>query len=330
MEYKVFIFSDSIVKGQAQFDFEKFNNICAYKLINISQFIIENFDLEKSFLENNKDLIIFCDNNNLDNLIIKNIENLSGQKKIIDEQVVVFKKEEHMIVFVPIEADLYILNKVFENQPDLTYCQYKVFGLSKNTIIEKLELLKNDIPYFEYKILYDNLICDIFISYKNEELSLIDENKMKIVSAFNNNIFSENSFSLCKIIYSLLSQRNKSISIYENITKGKIVSSLLDENEDLINYIKDVKIKSFQCDSDDELVETTLKYLKDTGSDVVLITNGKFVENGLNFKFSIADKNEVHIFNSNFKADKNKCIEMAKNSALFHLMKKLRQNNFAF
>lgn len=330
MEYKVFIFSDDIIKGQAQFDFEKFNKICAYRLIDISEFIIEKFDLEKSFLENDKNLIIFCDNKNLDNLIIENIDKISGQKKIIDEQIVVFKKEERMIVFVPIETDLELLSKVFEKQQNSVYYQYKIFGLGKETIISRLEELKKDIPDLKYKILYDNLLCDIFISYQNDEVTLIDDKKIKIVSAFNNNIFSENSFSLSKIIYSLLSQKNKSISILENITKGEIINSLLEENDNFLEYLKEVKIKSFECDNDDVLVDKTLKFLRETGSDIALVTNGKFNENALNLKFAIADKNEVHIYNSSFKADKNKCIEMAKNSVLFHLMKKLRQNDFAF
>ena len=54
------------------------------------------------------------------------------------------------------------------------------------------------------------------------------------------------------------------------------------------------------------------------------------VEDKFSFIFTLADKKEVHFYKCNFSGNINNSIEMAKNTLLYHLVKKLRQNDFAF
>lgn len=330
MEYKVFMFSDGILKGQAQFDFKKFNQICASKLINISDISIERFNLDKPFLEDDKNLIIFCENKYLDELIIKNIKELGNNKKLINEQALIFKKNDFNIAFLPLEIDLEILNKIFDNEENFTYGQYRVFGLSKESVLKSLNNLKEKFEDFDYNIIYDNLICDIFVKYKRKDDSLIDDCKLELLSVFEKYVFSEDNSSLSNIVSSLLLQKNKTISICENITNGKILYNLLNANKDFDKVLKLINIKDVECENDEQLVDFSMKFLKEAGSDIAVVTLGGYNDSTLEFKFALANKNEVHIYNSTFKADKNVCKEMAKNSVLFHLMKKLRQNDFAF
>lgn len=329
MEYKVFIFSENVVNGQLYFDFSKFNKVCAKNLVDISQLVVEKFNIDRVFIEEDKSLIIFCENKNLDNLIIKNIKSLPIDRDMIEEQAVIFKKEDRRVIFAPIEMNLSLFDKIFEKNGNYKYSNFRLFGIGREEVVTKLEALRSEIEDFKYKIIYNNLLCDIYVCYKNED-SLIDESQVKIMTSLKPNVYSENDMSLCNIISSLLHQQNLNISILENITQGNIVSNLLQENKDFQMVLKEAKFEDIDCENSEMLVEKTVKFLNDSKSDIAIITYGNFVGEKLEFKYSIADKKEVHLYNSSFKAEKNNCLEMAKNSLLFHLVKKLRQNDFAF
>lgn len=314
MEYKVFIFSNKLLNGELEFDLNKFNKICGSNFISLSSIEIKNFDLERQFLEE-ENLIIFCENENLDNLIIKNISNLGSKKELIDEQIVVFNKAGIKRIFIPIEGDLNLLNKTFDKLKNVEIL--KIFGLSQIDIKTKLESLKSEID-FEYKIIYKNLLADVYINYENDNAI-----KDRIKSLFNQNIYSENE-SLTRLIYNLLEGKNYTLSIYENITNGLILNSLLEENEGFYNHLKEIKIEQFECPNSDFLVDRALKTLKESGCDLSIVTHGRYNDNSLEFDFALATQNEVHVYKNNFKAQKENALEMAKNSLLFNLVKKLR------
>ncbi len=329
MEYKVFIFSNDVAGGQESFDYAKFNKICAYNLISISGFSIEKFDLERHFIEENKNLIIFCNNANLDNLMIKNINLLGNRKTFIDEQLVVFYKGENKIIFVPLESNLDLLNKVFIRKENKKYCEYHLFGLGKKQIEEKLSKLQNEIDGFEYRFLYNNLLSDIYVEY-NGNLILIDDNQVKIASEFKQYVYSENETLLPEIVGKMLKLRTKTLAICENITKGNIIHSLFKDNENFNESLKTFLFDNFEYLSNDQLYDSAVKFLKSSQADIAVMTNGRAIEDGIEFNFALADQKEVHIFKNTFKADKNLCLDMATNSLLFHLAKKLRQNDLTF
>lgn len=329
MEYKVFIFSSDVLKGQNNFDFVKFNKVCLYNLIDIKGFYIESFDIERHFIENNENLIIFCNNDNLDNLMIKNINLLGNKKDFIDEQIVVFSKNENKIIFVPLESNLDLLNKVFVRNENKKYCEFHLFGLGKKQIEEKLIKLQNEIDGFEYKFIYNNLLSDIVMAYNGQSL-LIDDNQVKIATEFKQNVYSENDMGLTEIVGKMLKLKGKNIAICENITKGKIVYSLLNDNENLNEVLRDVSFDNFEYLSNDQLYDKAVKYLKTTQADIAVMTNGKIIDGGIEFNFAFADNFEVHIFKNTFKSDIDSCLDMATNSLLFHLAKKLRQNDLTY
>ena len=122
--------------------------------------------------------------------------------------------------------------------------------------------------------------------------------------------------------------RNLTISICENITKGTIVSSLL-KNVDFNQFLKKSEIHFFDSIDNNALHKYSLKLLEESGSDIAIVTAGQTVEDKLNFVFAIADKKEVHFYKCSFTLTEEASV-MAKNTLLYHLVKKLRQNDFSF
>lgn len=327
MEYKVSIFSDNILKGQDKFDYDLFNQICLDYLVDITEFKISPFDLDKITLQGDKNLIVFCENRHLDNLIIKNIRNLGSKKAIIGEQVVVFDKAGVKTIFVPLEEDLHLLQKVFTKDENKKYCQFHIFGLSKEQVKNSLENLKSRITGFSYKFIYDNLLCDIVMSYDGQS-SLIDDNMVMIASEFKQYLYSENDMGLSEIVIRVLKLQNKTLAIIENVTQGEIAESLLKFQGQSV--LKKVSFEDFETKTNEQLCEKAEVFKKESQSDVAVVMNGQEVEGGLNFTFALAVNSEIHIYKNSFKADKTSCIKMAKNSLLFHLAKKLREKNISF
>lgn len=324
MGYKVFIFSDNILKGQDKFDFSLFNKVCLENLIDIDSINIDKFDIDREFIKENENLIVFCENKNLDNLIIKNIRFLGSKKTFVDEQIVIFDKAGTKVIFAPIESDLRLLNKVFIKDENKKYCQFHLFGLSKEQIQERLERLKQRIDGFSYKFICDNLLCDIVLSY-NGKINLIDDNMVLIASEFKENVYSENNMLLPEIVVKMLKLKDKSLAVVENVTQGRVIESLLGEGDS--SFLKGAWFEQISSIDTDILCEKVEEYKKKSQADVIVIMSGNDDENGLVLNFAIAGGEEIHIYKNNFKADKESCIEMAKNSILFHLAKRLRQKD---
>ncbi len=323
MEYKIFIFSQEILSGQTEFDYSKFFKLCDEVMINPISVNVEKPTL--SIEIGNENLIFFCENKKIDELILNNLSKLGKQKAIIDEQVVIFENKENNFVFIPIEMDLDILKKIFVKSKELKFCQFHVFGLTTNQVIEKLDDLKNVIPEMNYKIYCNNLIADIYISYKSEDSQIIDDYQVRIAQKFTQNLFSENEFNLCDIIQKMLTLKSYKIAIMENVTKGKIVQSLLEKNE-FISLLERCDFKNFDYSSSEDIYNKMVEYQSLTNANVKIVTNGKYTEDGLEFIFALSINGEIFLYKSNFKASYTKCIEMAKNFLLFHLAKKLRHN----
>ncbi len=326
MDYKVYIFSENVLNGITNFDLKKLNFIFARTLTTMSRFEILPLDSSKN-LTLSQNNIIFSENENLDNIIIDLYSQLGSEKEIIDEQLVVFNKAGVKTIFIPLESDIELLHKILYTNEKL--CQFHVFGMNKNEIINKLEEIKNEVSNLTYKVIENNILCDVYLSYKGQG-DVIDDNLVKIASIFKANMYSENELTLENIVFQLLKMKNLSISICENVTQGKILASLLEKNECFSNVLKLGKVEFYDKIDNDFLHTRTTEILNESGSDIAIMTCGIKEENKFNFTFTIADKKEVHFYKCNFTGNIESSIEMAKNTVLFHLVKKLRQNDFVF
>lgn len=324
MQYKVYIFSDEILKGVSKFDLEKLNLIFARTLNDISSFQILPYQEEKN-LATKENEIVFAENDKLDSIIIDNYQKLGKEKEMIDDQIVVFKNDTRKTIFIPLESDLTKLEKIISLHSKI--CQFHLFGIGKNEVIEKLENLKNEIKDFSYKVSVQNILTTIYLSYTGQG-DMIDDSQVKIATAFKPYMYSENELNLEDIIFQLLKMKNLSISICENITQGTVVSSLL-KNTEFYQYLKKSEIHFFENNDNNVLHKYSLQLLEESGSDIAVVTAGHISEGKLNFIFTLADKKEVHFFKCSFTLT-DYSVVMAKNTLLYHLVKKLRQNDFSF
>lgn len=335
MEYKVLIASDMVLAGQLDFKLSDLLN--AFAMSNNSlvdmRMIGHNKEEIASELENPQyNLVIFSENKNLDEVIIDNINYLSSDKVMIDELAVVFKKENKQIIFLPIDLDWKtLLSKTFDLSKDdeFKYCKFHLFGKSAQTVMEELSSLKAENNSLKYNVIGSHLLADIYASYKGEE-NLIDSVQMKIASLFRDNIYSENDLGLCQIVFELLRIRGLKIAIMEDVTGGKIISSLCSTNASFSQVLALAKVGMKQELEPEAIYNEAFNLLRDSQSDVVMVSSGTLDDKGLNLLLAIGDKKSIHVYKNRFNADKADCLDMATNCALFHLVKKLRQNDFAF
>lgn len=330
MEYKVFIFSNKIFSSQIQFDVNLFNKICTHWLCSVKEFIIQKIDEKANeFYDDKSNIIVFCDNDNLDNLIIKNMPKLGENKEFVNEQIVIFDKNGQKIIFVPTEVDLSLLNKTFEKcENNLVLHHYKLFGICEKELFTKLEELKKQLKKFDFKFISNDLVCDLTVTF-GEEDDLANTDKLKFIGTFKPYIFSENDLNLEDIAISLLRTKNKTISLCGGETNGYLLCSLLKNKEDE-NLIKRVDFNSFSFESNEILVDKTLNFLKLSGSDIAICACKENIENGFNMYFCLADKDEIHIYKNKFNGFVKDYCKAIKNVILFQLIKKLRKNDFAF
>lgn len=327
MNYKVFVFSTEFFYGKKRFDFDLFNQICNKHLIDIDQIVVSRYD-NYSFEVENENLIIFCDNKNLNDFIFANISNIGIQKEIINNKIAIFNKNGKMIIFAPIEIDLKMFEQVLINK-NRKLCQFHIYGLKEDEIIEKMGTLKDTINDLQYKIFTENLLSHLYVSYNGIENS-IDSVQVKIASLFSQSIYSENEFSLAEIVYRLLKLKDYKISIWESGTKGIIIQDLLKTNSLFEDVLKETSFEKTDCYNADDLFEKAQKFHNFSKSEVSLFVHNKRENETFILLFAICYGKEIYLFKNSFKADFKSSLSMIKNSVLFNLSKKLRQNDISF
>lgn len=325
MEYQVLILSDKFLQGQTPFSWRKFLATFAKNNAKIMGLDCQKFS--KKLPSINDNLIVFADNENLDKLILENLPSLGNNKEILDDLAVVFKKDDRKIIFLPIDvATDKLLEKVLKNEKNTKKtCKFHLFGKNPAEIAKLLENIQD----VDFNIFGENLLTSVYASYECED-SLIDDKQVEIASLLRENIYSENDLDLSDSVTQLLRLNNQKIAICEGVTCGKILS-LLGKNENFAQVLKSgtIEIENGVLDSE-QTYNKALGLLKSSGADVVLAIQGKFDDKGLGCNFAVGNKNSINVYKNRFNGERSSTIEMASNCALYHLVKKLRQNDFAF
>ena len=110
-----------------------------------------------------------------------------------------------------------------------------------------------------------------------------------------------------------------------------MLSRLNEDNEGFSSVLKKGEIIERDGSLDAEKTYlTAYNFLKDSGSDIVIVLDGEFDKKGLSSIIAVGDKNSILVYKNRFNAKRKECLEMATTCALFHLTRKLRQNDFAF
>lgn len=261
-------------------------------------------------------------------------------------------KNQKSIFFMPLHAEElksmffksvlpYLIQK--STNTTKTYV-FKTFGLSKqelNSILKEQIKNKNKIQIIcNEKLLDAEILINCPASLKQE----IVENFISLVfNKINHYLYAETDTTMYERAYDLLSINNLTLSIAEDITAGNFSSKFFKSNEkasDILieSYITptvssktkvlgvDKDVLGEKPDYEEVAYEMALGALENSGSDFVISTTGD-IQNGKCY-IGIGNTQGIHVFNEEISGDLSQKIEKITSYTFFHLIKKLKQNDF--
>lgn len=323
MKVKAFIFAQDC-------DCDKIERVLAERFCEIESLTISSLEQTAvaAALKSPGDLLLLCPNEQIDDLIGQNINALSNDKDIIAEQIVVFEKDGHKIIFAPVE-DIDCLSKLKLGQTQNKTCSFKLFGLPKSQVEDRLDGLKSEIQDLQFVVLGRGLKCEIYINYSGAD-DLIDNSQVKIATAFKDYIYSDNSLDLEQSIIQLLRLKDLKLSILEGITGGAFSARLCASGEHADKVIKSGKLEFLTEDlTPDNVYKQTLKLL-DSGELFAVNIQGQYQDGRLSCVYAIGNKLSIDVYNCSIRASREKAIDFALNAIMFNIIKKLRQNSLGF
>lgn len=336
MKFSVYVFSNEISTGKLNFDIVSLHKFFAMHDCKCQKLVFFDFDKEKNWeelqssLAEDENQLILMENCKIDDFTFERIALLGKYVGTIDEQALLFEKDGKKLAFLPVDENWQtLLDKIVKLKEGKKVYQFKVFGRPIEEVEGHLKDLQSCFDGLEYSIFYDNLICEIYLSYFGK-YGEIDEVQMQVASKFKDELFSENGMEIEKAILQCLRLKNVRLAIFDGATGGHLINKL-NQNQNFDEVLKVCKVESDICKpTSDGLYDFCIKSLDNSDGDVVLALTKKETGDAEEYLFAIADKKAVHMFKNKFSsADKvNKAF--ATNSALFQLLKKLKQNDFAF
>lgn len=339
MNYRILLFSDNFLSGQSDFSLPVLFGMLAKNNLACSEFFSERIDIEKnsktlkSALETGENILVFCENEHIDNLLLKNIQLLGNQKELIEELAISFQIGAQCLSVIPIDLDWQKFTSIVLDKAKMEgfkYCKFHLFGRDVADVLKTLQTLHTDNASLSYSVQGKGILTDIYACYQGGT-TLIDDEQVKIASIFRDNLYSENDLSLPQIVLELLRLKNLKLAVQESITGGNLTAQLFKDNKDFSTVLKCSEIIPNPELVDAESVYTAaVSFLKTTGADLAVVVHGNADATGMTCFIAIGDKSTVHVYKNRFNAERSVCCEMATASALFHLVKKLRQNDFVF
>ncbi len=336
MKYSTYVFSNDVIKGQTKFDIAALHKFFASADCQCEKLVFFNFDKQNNWQtlqthqQTDENQIVLLENAQIDDFTFDHVQSLGKYLGTIDEQALLFEKDGKKIAFLPVDGDYINLLKKIVKAPDgkIIY-KLKLFGLTKTQVENDLEEIKNSFMGLSYQLFYDNLIYEIYISYFGNP-NEIDDVQLKIASKFKDAMFSESDLSLEGTILQLLRLKNYKIAIHDGSTGGYVENRLLAQ-PNFDEVIKSTKTDRQLCSPNSEaLYNYSLSALSQTTVDLVLVFAKASKGEGEEYLFALADKKSVHVFKNKFSKTQPQNKILATNSALFHLFKKLKQNDFDF
>lgn len=353
MKINFLVISDKVVNGEIDFKLKELGEVLSKKGVESDLILIKNFSSEiankfilEDFVQDNYCYII-CEDKNVDGLIRENITKLGKDHRIVDEQAVLFYKDNAKLMMIPIECDYLRFIDYSLNDISNDILVMNIFGKNKFYISDYLNNLKETSKNFEYKIYQDGILCEVILKFARQD-TLFDYNiKQEILSYFENSIYSDDGRSLSNIAFSLLKEKAKTIAFAESMTGGNVASTLIKENrgaskyvkECLVTYQKSAKVElldvdreilnKYSAESSETTFEMAKNLLKKARTDYVvaitgLASNTKNEEGGKCF-IAIGNSEEIHMFKSKFSGTRKEIIEKATQTAFYYLIQTLRK-----
>ena len=342
MKTKLLVLSDNFLTGSFDFDLQDFSFYLYRKGLNLTfaHVCMFNAKVFERFLnvetaQNCEFSIVISENENLDSLISLAMPKFNQSKNLIEEQGVLLKNESSYLLFLPIESDCCKLLKE----------TLKLIG--KNKTLFGFSLFGENPKKVESFLSAKNLSCKIF--EKDLVLRVIvggdisDSLKSELSQNFKT-IYSFSLESLERKVFSLLKNKNKTLSICESVTGGKIVSSLISSNPGISAHLKegltlyqeqakrevldvsDDIVQKYTCESPEMSGELAKKLLSHANTDYVLAITGDSSGEKAGFVYiAVGDKTEIHVFKVKLFGSRVEIINRASNVALYNLIKILEK-----
>ena len=334
MQCKIVILSDKVLKGEKHIDIFKISKILLGYGLFLSEVIIKGED--EIFDDFSSSTFLFLHDEKIDDFISRSKVFYSTKSEIINGEAVL-AGEEAFISVIPIEADL---TKIIKDCLEVIRIRFKlnklsVFRLFGRTANQVEELLNKEDIKSENFVLGDGLLCDIFLE-NDSSSSLISEDEVKISQLFADNIYAQSNLEMQEIISKMLLLSNLKVSVMDSFTGGEIARTLL-RNNSISNiesetfsviyensFVKDSKQGT--CYKNESEMAKQMAFLK-VGSEninISLVVTGQKTENGYKVYVAIAKKKLIDIYNLAIEGSVDDAISVARDFALFNLIKKLR------
>ena len=261
-------------------------------------------------------------------------------------------KNQKTIFFMPLHAEELstmffksVLPYLIERSTNTTKTfVFKTYGLSKqelNSILKDQIKNKNKIQIICNEKLLD---AEILINCPSSIKQEIMENFISLIfNKINHYLYAETDTTMYERAFDLLKINNLTLSIAEDITAGNFSSRFFKANnnandiliESYITPTFNSKVKILGVDKDilgqnpdyEELAyEMALGALENSGSDFVVSTTGD-IDTGKCY-IGIGNSSGIHVFTETVDGDLSQKIEKITSCTFFHLIKKLKQNDF--
>ena len=237
--------------------------------------------------------------------------------------------------------DTYLYKDLFKNSVGATRYVYKVFGLTKKAVSDRLAKLGK---YVSHKCETVNLDTKIVLSFPQKcAKSIIADTLAKFKQLFGDTLYANSEQSMGQAVVDLLNHIGKTVSVAESITGGMIASTLVDVAgassvlyEGVVTYSTQSKcerlginphfVDQYGAVSQQVAQEMALGLLKN-GSDIAVATTGyagPTTDNGMPVGLcyiAVATAKGVSVYRNVFTGDRNTIRAQATNMALYLVFK---------
>lgn len=264
-----------------------------------------------------------------------------------------YKFSETYVIFLPdslefIEENylnyiLPLLNDLIDIKSE--YQVIKCFGILEKDIKNLINEYYN-VPDISINIISDDLDNAIYIRYNNNSnFAKIQEVISNIISKLNKFIYSLEDESIYKMAIDLLTVQHKKVTIAETITLGNITSKLCEYGNSYIHssnifvHFDDMisklgvdksEIEDYGKYSVNTVYELANSLLCSNSADIVLFVLGDIGNKNNTCFMAVGDIDGIHVYKNKINIKNQKTIENLSKTAVFYLIKKLKQNDLHF
>ena len=278
---------------------------------------------------------------------LKNI-NLPGSSRCIlntsSENVgFIFKLNDKDVFVIPSNTDevknmffgsvLPLIAKMFNK--NFYSVVLKTFAISENDIKQLISFIESTTK-LSVTVFTRGLVCEIVIRYKSSvDGGVVQKVVENIYEKVGKHIFTDENKSLSDIVCDILKVQGKSLTIFEDATFGSLTrdivkASSFEENMlERSEIIATNQIKKILCDqklSEEDYLKTIMQ--NSATSNNVCVANLKSGAEKDSYLIGICMENDIDTYKIKLTGEDSEVSEKLNQTALFYLIKKLKQKHF--